>query len=125
MSINAIAKTTSDRYKDLISQNAVSQQDTDTALATLNARMTEVNAAQANVGRRFAIVLDNRIISAPAIREPILGGTASISGSFTVESASQLAISLRSGRLPVELHVVEERSIGPNIRPSGANAANN
>ena len=75
-------------------------------------------------GRRFAIVLDNRIVSAPVINEPILGGVASIAGSFTVESASQLAISLRSGRLPVELHVVEERSIGPNIRPAGATAAN-
>jgi preprotein translocase subunit SecD len=79
---------------------------------------------QANVGRRFAIVLDNRIISAPVINEPILGGTASIAGSFTVESANQLAISLRSGRLPVELHVVDERSIGLNIRPDGAKAAN-
>jgi len=79
---------------------------------------------QANVRRRFAIILDNRIISAPSINEPILGGTASISGSFTVESANQLAISLRSGRLPVALHVVDERSIGPNTRPTGAQAAN-
>jgi preprotein translocase subunit SecD len=79
---------------------------------------------QANVRRRFAIVLDNRIISAPVINEPILGGTASIAGSFTVESANQLAISLRSGRLPVALHVVEERSIGTDIRPYRAQAAN-
>ena len=70
---------------------------------------------QENVGRPFAIILDNVIISAPNIREPILGGSASIAGAFTVESASQLAISLRSGRLPIELHVVEERSVGPEL----------
>ena len=70
---------------------------------------------QENVGRPFAIILDNVIISAPSIREPILGGTASIAGSFTVESANQLAISLRSGRLPVELHVIEERTVGPDL----------
>src|SRR5205085_8893994 len=70
---------------------------------------------QSNVGRQFAIILDNRVISAPSIREPILGGTASIAGSFTVETANQLAISLRSGRLPVELHVVDERSVSPEL----------
>ncbi|HYD11573.1 MAG TPA: protein translocase subunit SecD [Allosphingosinicella sp.] len=70
---------------------------------------------QANVRRRFAIILDNRIISAPTINEPILGGTASISGSFTVESANALAISLRSGRLPVELRVVDERSVSAEL----------
>jgi preprotein translocase subunit SecD len=70
---------------------------------------------QDNVNKPFAIILDNVIISAPNIREPIMGGTASISGSFTVESANQLAISLRSGRLPVELHVIEERTVGPDL----------
>ncbi len=70
---------------------------------------------QANVRRRFAIILDNRIISAPVINEPILGGTASIAGSFTVESANALAISLKSGRLPVDLHVVDERSVSPEL----------
>jgi preprotein translocase subunit SecD len=70
---------------------------------------------QANVGRPFAIILDNRILSAPNIREPIFGGTASISGSFTVESANALAISLKSGRLPVELHVVDERSVSAEL----------
>jgi preprotein translocase subunit SecD len=80
---------------------------------------------QANVGRRFAIILDNRVISAPMINEPILGGVAEIAGGFTVENANALAISLRSGRLPVEFHLVDERSIGANIRPDGATAANN
>lgn len=70
---------------------------------------------QQNVGRPFAIILDNVVISAPNINEPILGGQAQISGSFTVETADQLAISLRSGRLPVELTVVEERTVGPEL----------
>ncbi|MFN3725603.1 MAG: protein translocase subunit SecD [Allosphingosinicella sp.] len=72
-------------------------------------------ATQQNVGRPFAIILDNIALSAPVIQEPILGGTAQIAGSFTVESANQLAISLRSGRLPVELRVVEERTVGPDL----------
>ena len=70
---------------------------------------------QQNVGRPFAIILDNIALSAPVIQEPILGGTAQITGSFTVESANQLAISLRSGRLPVELRVVEERTVGAEL----------
>ncbi len=70
---------------------------------------------QENVGKPFAIILDNQVISAPNINEPILGGTASISGSFTVETANQLAIALRSGKLPVALKVVEERTVGPDL----------
>jgi preprotein translocase subunit SecD len=71
---------------------------------------------QENVGRPFAIILDNVVISAPNIREAILGGQASISGGgFTVQTANQLAISLKSGRLPVELHVVQQRSVGPEL----------
>ena len=70
---------------------------------------------QENVGKRFAIILDNVVLSAPVIRTPILGGNAQISGSFTVQTANDLAISLRSGRLPVDLHVVEERTVGPDL----------
>jgi preprotein translocase subunit SecD len=70
---------------------------------------------QENVNKPFAIILDNVVLSAPNINEPILGGSAQISGSFTVESANALAISLRSGRLPVELSVVEERTVGPDL----------
>jgi len=70
---------------------------------------------QQNVGRPFAIILDNVVLSAPVINEPILGGSAQVTGSFTVESANQLAISLRSGRLPVELAVIEERTVGPDL----------
>ncbi|QPQ54171.1 protein translocase subunit SecD [Allosphingosinicella flava] len=70
---------------------------------------------QENVGKPFAIILDDVVLSAPNINEPILGGTAQISGNFTVESANQLAISLRSGKLPVELKVIEERTVGPDL----------
>jgi len=68
-----------------------------------------------NVNKPFAIILDGKVLSAPNINEPILGGSAVISGSFTTESANQLAISLRSGALPVDLKVVEERTVGPDL----------
>lgn len=70
---------------------------------------------QENVGKPFAIILDGQVLSAPNINEPILGGTASITGSFTVKSANELAIALRSGKLPVALKVVEERTVGPDL----------
>jgi preprotein translocase subunit SecD len=73
------------------------------------------NVTRENVGRPFAIVLDDQVISAPNINEPILGGSAQISGSFTVESANNLAIALRSGKLPVDLKVIEERTVGPDL----------
>jgi len=72
-------------------------------------------ATQENVGKPFAIILDNKVISDPRINEPILGGSGIISGSYTTESATQLAILLRSGKLPVELKVVEERTVGPDL----------
>ena len=68
-----------------------------------------------NVNKPFAIILDDVILSAPNINEPILGGGASISGGFTVESANELAIQLRSGTLPVDLRVIEERTVGPEV----------
>ena len=68
-----------------------------------------------NVGRLFAIVLDDEIISAPVIREPILGGRGVISGSFTTQEAQDLALLLRAGALPAELLVIEERTIGPGL----------
>jgi preprotein translocase subunit SecD len=70
---------------------------------------------QDNVGKPFAIVLDDKVISAPVIREPILGGRGQISGSFTPETATQLAIQLRSGALPAKLTIVEERNVGPSL----------
>jgi preprotein translocase subunit SecD len=70
---------------------------------------------QENVGKPFAIILDNEVISAPVIREPILGGSGQISGSFTVESANQLAVLLRAGALPAPLTIIEERTVGPGL----------
>lgn len=73
------------------------------------------NVTQTNIGKRFAIILDNQVISAPVIQSAILGGSGVITGNFTVASANQLAIELRSGKLPVALKVVEERSVGPDL----------
>lgn len=72
-------------------------------------------ATQENVGKPFAIVLDNKVISAPVIREPILGGSGQISGSFTVQSANDLSILLRAGALPAPLTIIEERTVGPGL----------
>jgi preprotein translocase subunit SecD len=72
-------------------------------------------ATQQNVGRPFAIVLDNEVISAPVIREPILGGSGQISGSFTVQQANDLAILLRAGALPAPLNIIEERTVGAGL----------
>ena len=69
----------------------------------------------ANVGRRLAIELDNRVQSAPSIRERIPRGQGSITGSFTEEEAQNLAIVLRSGALPAPVHIVEERTVGPSL----------
>ena len=68
-----------------------------------------------NVGKRLAIILDNKIISAPSIREPIVGGNGTISGNFTFQSATDLALLLRSGALPAPLRIVEERTVGPDL----------
>ena len=73
------------------------------------------DVTRANVNHRFAIVLDNQIISAPVIREPITGGRGQISGNFTAASANELAVLLRAGALPAPLTVVEERSVGPEL----------
>ena len=72
-------------------------------------------ATRDNVGKPFAIVLDNKVISAPVIREPILGGSGIISGSFTTESAKDLALLLRAGALPAPLRVLEQRTVGPDL----------
>jgi SecD/SecF fusion protein len=72
-------------------------------------------ATQQNVGKPFAIILDNQVISAPVIREPILGGSGQISGNFTAESANDLAVLLRAGALPAKLTVIEERTVGPGL----------
>jgi preprotein translocase subunit SecD len=70
---------------------------------------------QENVKKPFAMILDGVVLSAPNINEPILGGSAQISGNFTVKSANALSIQLRSGKLPVPLKVIEERTVGPQL----------
>ena len=83
---------------------------------------SSATSPRSNVNRPFAIVLDDQVISAPVIREPILGGSGQISGSFTVETASQLAIQLRSGALPAKLTIVEERTVGPSLGADSVDA---
>ncbi len=68
-----------------------------------------------NVGRLFAIVLDDKVISAPRIQEPITGGSGVITGDFTVQQANELALLLRAGALPAPLTVLEERTVGPDL----------
>jgi preprotein translocase subunit SecD len=68
-----------------------------------------------NVGKLFAIILDDQVISAPVIREPILGGQGVISGDFTLESANDLALLLRAGALPAPIEIIEERTVGPTL----------
>jgi preprotein translocase subunit SecD len=68
-----------------------------------------------NTGKLFAIVLDGKVISAPRINEPILGGSGIISGGFTVQQAQDLALLLRAGALPAPLTVLEERTVGPDL----------
>ncbi len=70
---------------------------------------------QANIGKPFAIIVDNQVISAPSIRTAITGGSGQITGGFTVDGANQLAIALRSGKLPVALTVVQESTVSPEL----------
>ncbi|WP_298241248.1 preprotein translocase subunit SecD [uncultured Bradyrhizobium sp.] len=70
-----------------------------------------------NVGRPFAIVLDDKVVSAPVIREPITGGSGQISGNFTLEEASSVAMLLRAGSLPGHLDLVEQRVLQPAAKP--------
>jgi preprotein translocase subunit SecD len=73
------------------------------------------DATRDNVGKPFAIVLDNKVISAPVIKEAIIGGSGIISGSFTVQSAGDLALLLRAGALPAPITILEERTVGPDL----------
>lgn len=69
----------------------------------------------ANVGKRFAIVLDNQVITAPVINQAITGGSGQISGNFTSQTAADLSVQLKAGALPASLDVVEQRSVGPSL----------
>lgn len=73
------------------------------------------DATSTNVGRRFAIVLDDTIISAPVIQTPILGGSGRITGNFTLQEASDLSNMLNAGALPAELSPIEQRTVGPGL----------
>ena len=72
-------------------------------------------ATSSGIGKRLAIVLDGKIISAPVIRDAIIGGSGQISGDFTFQSATDLALLLRSGALPAPLNIIEERTVGPDL----------
>ena len=79
-------------------------------------------ATSTGVGKNLAIILDGKIISAPNIREPIIGGSGQITGNFTFQSATDLALLLRSGALPAPLKIIEERTVGPDLGQDSINA---
>jgi protein-export membrane protein SecD len=102
-------------------ENAQASTDPQTGQWVVNFSLNSVGAREfgdvttANVGKLFAIVLDGKIIEAPVIREPITGGSGQISGNFTAQSATDLALLLRAGALPAPLNIVEEQSVGPEL----------
>jgi len=79
-------------------------------------------ATSSGIGKQLAIVLDGKIISAPVIRDTIASGSGQISGGFTFQSATDLALLLRSGALPAPLNIVEERTVGPDLGQDSINA---
>ena len=79
-------------------------------------------ATTSGIGKRLAIVLDGKIISAPVIQDAIVGGSGIISGNFTFQSATDLALLLRSGALPAPLNIIEERTVGPGLGQDSINA---
>jgi preprotein translocase subunit SecD len=93
-------------------QPSFDQQHADQPIVTFKfnsrGKIRFANATTENVGRRFAIVLDDEVVSAPVIQTPILGGSGQISGSFTIEEAVNLAMLLQSGTLPVRLNLIEQ-----------------
>ena len=99
--------------------------------AVINFRFNQAGArkfgefTKDHVNDPFAIVLDDKVLSAPVIREPILGGTGQISGNFDVQSSNTLAVQLRSGALPTKLTIVEERTVGPSLGADSINAGKN
>ena len=79
-------------------------------------------ATTSNIGKRLAIVLDGKVISAPVIRDAIVSGSGQISGDFTFQSATDLALLLRSGALPAPLNIIEERTVGPDLGQDSINS---
>ncbi len=79
-------------------------------------------ATSSGIGKRLAIVLDGKIISAPVVRDAIVSGSGQISGNFTFQSATDLALLLRAGALPAPLNIIEERTVGPDLGQDSINA---
>ena len=79
-------------------------------------------ATSTGIGKQLAIVLDGKIVSAPIIRDAIVSGSGQISGNFTFQSATDLALLLRSGALPAPLNIIEERTVGPDLGQDSINA---
>ncbi len=75
-----------------------------------------------NINKMFAVVLDDMVLTAPVIREPILGGQGEITGDFTIESANELSVLLRAGALPAPIKVIEERTVGPTLGQDAINS---
>jgi preprotein translocase subunit SecD len=104
---------------DLVDSQPSFDQQTGQPVVTFRFNPTGARAfgeyTAANVGAPFAIVLDEEVISAPVIRQAITGGSGQISGNFTVESSTELAVLLRAGALPAEMTFLEERTIGPEL----------
>jgi preprotein translocase subunit SecD len=97
-----------------LSHNQHSQPTVSFTFNTLGAKLFG-DATRQYVGKRIAIVLDNKVISAPSINEPIVTGSGQISGNFTVSSANELALLLRAGSLPAPLNIMEEKTVGPSL----------
>ncbi|WP_129647384.1 protein translocase subunit SecD [Peristeroidobacter agariperforans] len=95
--------------------------DTQTSQPVVSFRFDDVGAKEfakittENVGRQFAIVLDGKVISAPRIQEPIIGGSGQITGNFTAAETSSLSALLRAGALPVPLQIIQEGMVGPDL----------
>ncbi len=108
--------------------DAGSSFDSQTGKPVVTFRFDSVGARQfgdvskVNVGRRFAIVLDKQVISAPVIIQPILGGTGQITGNYTTQTANNLGILLRAGALPAPLKIMEERTVGAELGADSVNA---
>lgn len=99
--------------------DAIAELDQDSFFYKINLKFNPAGTkafaelTQKHVGERLAIVMDDQVLSAPSIREPILTGTAEITGQFKYDEASLLALALRSGSLPVPIRIEEERTVGP------------
>lgn len=103
--------------EQLIDANATEQDGQPVVSFRFNTQGARIfgEVTQEHIGKQFAIVLDNQIITAPVIRSPIRGGSGIIEGGFSHESAKNLALLLRSGALPTDVTILEERTVGPSL----------